>query len=69
MPLFASLEGIYGFGCTPDPLTFVRMTYTGVGTTSWVAPVQTTSVNCLVVGGGGGSGNGGSGIVIFTYYE
>ena len=43
---------------TSSPLTPAIQTFTSVGTTTWTAPVRTTSVTYLVVGGGGGAGNG-----------
>lgn len=37
---------------------FGVLTYTSTGSTTWIAPLNVTSVNYLVVGGGGGAGNG-----------
>ena len=38
--------------------TFSSVTFTTVGTTSWVAPTGVTAIEYLVVAGGGGGGNG-----------
>lgn len=46
---------------TPTPTsgqTLTITTFTSVGTTSWTAPSNVTSVEYLVVAGGGGGGNG-----------
>jgi hypothetical protein len=42
---------------TNTPLLIVQ-SFTSVGTTSWTAPSNVTTVEYLIVGGGGGAGNG-----------
>jgi len=37
---------------------FGILSYTSTGSTTWIAPLNVTSVDYLVVGGGGGAGNG-----------
>ncbi len=41
-----------------QPLTLTITQFTTVGTTTWTAPLTTTSVEYLIVGGGGGGGGG-----------
>ena len=54
-------------GMTPEQIqqnyyslrrNFGILSYTTVGSTTWVAPLNVTQVQYLVVGGGGGAGNG-----------